>query len=360
MAGDDDSEAGTAPVDRGSRGSVVRWSRPRTPESLPGWAVEARRRGSLPAGAGPERSQHAGHDPARRPHADARHAAQPLPQLPTRSRRRVRRGTRCGRPAPARSSSGAKVAREALAQQVVGCGDRLRDGRRRWRRGGPGHAGPVRSPRTVRPGGPRCARSAMPAGGEGTVCGMPDHCRRSCSAATKWYRSSMSAKWWNTSRSDTPARAATALAVGSGSPAERRATRASATLRRVRRPRARRPSVASSPASAATSRSTRSSSCLRGSGSARSRPPKPRSPAPPAASEEPGVTGSHFPFQCGNPTPGEILRPLAGREPVLRTHDGATTSSWRSPRDELSVHRPRSRAFSGPPPPATERSAAGR
>ncbi len=241
---------------------------------------------------------------------------------------------------------------QALAQQVVGGGDRLRDGRRGGRRGEQGRAGPVRSPRRVPPGGPPCARSALRSERRGDSRGMPDHCRRSCSAATKWYRSSMSAKWWNTSRNDTPARAATALAVGSGSPARRRATSASATLRRVRRPRARRPSVASSPASAATSRSTRSSSCLRGSGSARSRPPKPRSPAPPAASEEPGVTDHTFLSVWESNARWKLAHRLHN-EPVRGTHDGAAASSRRGPQDERSVHRPWSRASAGRPEPPT-------
>ena len=220
----------------------------------------------------------------------------------------------------------------------------------RWRRGEQGRVGPVRCPRTVPPGGPPYARSALPVRAEGTVVACLYHCRRSCSAATKWYRSSMSAKWWNTSRNDTPARAATALAVGSGSPARRRAMSASATLRRVRRPRARRPSVSSSPASAATSRSTRSSSCLRGSGSARSRPPKPRSPVPPTASEEPGVTGSHLPFSLG----------------IQRQVESCALSCTRTGtphprrRNDVVMAQPKGRAlrasaevagFSGPPPP---------
>ena len=102
------------------------------------------------------------------PHADARHPAEPLPQLP--------RGGGVERAqvlAPDGRRQLGELGREcraqALAQQVVGGGDRLRDGRRGGARGEQGRVGPVRSPRTVRPGGPPCARSAMPVRGEGTV-----------------------------------------------------------------------------------------------------------------------------------------------------------------------------------------------
>ena len=53
---------------------------------------------------------------------------------------------------------------------------------------------------------------------------------------------SRSSKWWNTSRSDTPARSAMRRAVGWGSPSSSRPIRASARARRVRSPRATRPS----------------------------------------------------------------------------------------------------------------------
>ena len=56
----------------------------------------------------------------------------------------------------------------------------------------------------------------------------------------------MSVKWWNTRRSETPACSAIDLAVGSGSPSRSSWHRASATLRRVRWPRATRPSLAGS------------------------------------------------------------------------------------------------------------------
>ena len=53
---------------------------------------------------------------------------------------------------------------------------------------------------------------------------------------------SRSSKWWNTSRSDTPARWAIRRAVGWASPSSSRAISASARARRVRSPRASRPS----------------------------------------------------------------------------------------------------------------------
>ena len=99
----------------------------------------------------------------------------------------------------------------------------------------------------------------------------------------------MSAKWWKTRRSETPARRATAFAVGSVSPARSNSIRASATLRRVRCPRATRPSRAGS--SSATS-AARSSGAVRDRVGWRRRASA--SPRPPAAAEEPAVTPIPF------------------------------------------------------------------
>ncbi len=208
-------------------------------------------------------------------------------------------------------SSGAKVARRLSRSRVsaaaTACAMSGEEGARRARAR---RTGEISSNSAARWATVRSILDASERRGDSR--GIPVHWRRSCSAATKWYRSSMSAKWWNTSRSDTPARAATALAVGSGSPERRSATSASATLRRVRRPRARRPSVASSPASAATSRSTRSSSCSQGIRQCEVEAAK--APVACSAGRLRGAWSHWISLSCqwGNPTPNGILRTACG------------------------------------------------
>ena len=148
----------------------------------------------------------------------------------------------------------------------------------------------------------------------------------------------MSAKWWKTRRSETPARRATVFAVGSVSPARSSSMRASATLRRVRWPRATRPSRAGS--SSATSAARSSGACASsGSGvggrvGATMALPVARLAGPRRGAS---VHSVPLPLSGENPTGGGDLRnaPIHGRPAAAgsglqglqteRLHNGRTT-----------------------------------